>query len=60
MKISEFNKGAAYARDNILCKIIGMQNKIGCNETNPQYQILQDLFNNIIDAYGDMTKPYKD
>ena len=29
---SEFNKGAAFARDLIICHIFGMQNKIGNDE----------------------------
>lgn len=57
--ISEYNKGAASCRDNIMCNIIGMQADLENDTTNPKYQVLQELMNLIIDRYGDMMKPYK-
>lgn len=56
---SEYSKGAACCRDNIMANIIGMQNELGNDENNPKYQVLQELLLHIIDAYGDMMKPYK-
>lgn len=57
--MSEYNKGAASCRDNIICNIIGMQNDLGNDTDNPKYQVLQELMDLIIDRYGDMMKPYK-
>ena len=56
---SEFNQGAQYCRDNIISTIIGMQNGLGCDETNPQYQILQELMIDIEEKYGNLMKPFK-
>lgn len=56
--MSEFNKGAAYARDCILANIIGMQNEIPDKDSSG-YTALQELMDCIIDRYGDMTKPFK-
>ena len=49
---SEFNKCAAYCRDCIVANIIGMQNNLGNDETNKEYQILQKLLIHIEDTYG--------
>jgi hypothetical protein len=57
--MSEYNRGAASCRDNIICNIIGMQNDLGNDADNPKYQVLQELMDLIIDRYGDMMKPYK-
>lgn len=57
---SEFNKGAAHVRDNILCLLIGLQEEIGHNnEDKPEYQALQNAYNTIVEHYGDMFQDYK-
>lgn len=49
---SEFNQGAAYARDCITAKIIGLQNEIGFDEKKESYIILQKLLIDIEESYG--------
>ncbi|WP_154471929.1 hypothetical protein [Clostridium porci] len=54
---SEFNQGAAYARDSILSHIIGMQN--GLEPTSERYLALQELLEKTEENYGAMMQPYK-
>ena len=56
---SEFNQGASYCRDCIIANIIGMQNEIGNDIDNEQYQILQDLLCHIEDMYGKLCTEFK-
>ena len=51
---SEFNKGAAYARDLTISIIIGMQNEIGNDISDERYVVLQKLMNTIEAKCGDM------
>lgn len=55
---SEFNKGAAYSRDLIIAKIIGMQNRLGNKESDKQYQILQELLVGIECSMGEYCKRF--
>lgn len=56
--MSEFSKGAAHGRDNIICLIMGVQNNIA-DIASPEYQELQKLLEEIVDRYGDLFTPYK-
>lgn len=56
---SEFNKGAAFARDLIICHILGMQNKMGNDESNKSYQTLQELMTLIENKYGKYASDFK-
>ena len=56
---SEFNKGASYMRDIVLCGIIGKQNKIGNDESLAEYKILQELLVQIEKDYGYFGKDFK-
>lgn len=56
---SEFNKGAAHARDLIIANIIGMQNEES-DKDSARYAALQELLEHITDTYGDMMTPFKD
>lgn len=55
---SEFNQGAAHARDNIIATIIGLQNS-ETNMESERYKAWQELEELIIERYGDMMSPYK-
>jgi len=57
--MSEFNKGATYAKDVILATIIGLQNGLGNDESNPKYQAYQELYELISDRYGADCQPFK-
>lgn len=54
---SEFNKGAAHARDLIIANIIGMQNE--SKSDSPRYMALQELLEHVTETYGDMCQPFK-
>ena len=56
---SEFNKGAAYARDCIIANIIGIQNSIIDQMEGEQYKTLQALLITIEDRYGKSMKDFK-
>lgn len=56
---SEFNRGAAHARDLILANIIGMQNE-EIDRESARYQALQEVLVHIESTYGDFSKPFKD
>ncbi len=56
---SEFNQGAAYARDCMIAKIIGLQEEIGFDEKKESYIILQKLLIDIEESYGGMFRPFK-
>lgn len=56
---SEFNKGAAYARDCILANIIGVQNSIMNEMESEQYKTLQALLITIEQNYGEMHAQFK-
>ncbi len=56
---SEFNKGASYMRDIVLCGIIGMQNKMGNDESLEGYKTLQKLLVQIERDYGYFGKDFK-
>lgn len=56
---SEFNKGAAYARDCIIANIIGIQNSIMDQMEGEQYKTLQALLITIEDRYGKCMKDFK-
>lgn len=57
--MSDFNKGAAYARDDILATIIGLQNKTSPFRNYPLYAAYQELYDLIVEKQGDMYKPFK-
>jgi hypothetical protein len=57
--VSEFNRGAAYCRDCIIANIIGLQNEVGLDESNEQYQILQKLLVHIEETYGGCCRDFK-
>ena len=54
--MTDFNKGAITMRDQLICRIIGMQNDIG-DTSSESYKILQDLLIMIEKDYGAMFKP---
>ena len=54
--MTEFNKGAITMRDQLICRIIGMQNDIG-DTSSESYKTLQDLLIMIEKDYGAMFKP---
>lgn len=56
---SEFNQGAAHARDLIIANIIGMQNE-EVNTASERYTTLQELLEHITSTYGDIMTPFKD
>ena len=56
---SEFNKGAAYARDCILSNIIGIQNTIINKTESEQYNTLQALLVAIEQKYGRQYSAFK-
>lgn len=56
---SEFNQGAAYARDCMISKIIGLQEEIGFDEKKESYIILQKLLIDIEESYGGMFRLFK-
>jgi hypothetical protein len=56
---SEFNKGASFARDLIICHIIGMQNKMGNDKTDKSYQTLQELIDFIENEYDEYASDFK-
>lgn len=55
--MNEYQQGAVYARDCIIAKIIGYQNSL--EENDSQYSILQKLMEDIIQNFGDISRPYK-
>jgi len=55
---SDFNKGASFARDLIICNIIGMQNTIS-DESNDGYKKLQELMDFIENVYGEYSSYFK-
>lgn len=55
---SEWNRGASYARDHIMSRIIGMQNDVITNENGERYKALQDLLEVIERDCGEFMKPY--
>lgn len=57
--MSEFNQGAAYARDLIIANIIGLQNDTRYRSGTEGYNALQKLLEQCIDRYGDMCQPFK-
>lgn len=54
--MTDFNKGAITMRDQLICRIIGMQNDIG-DTSSESYKTLQDLLIIIEKDYGAMFKP---
>lgn len=57
--MSEFNQGAAYARDLILANIIGLQNEARYRQGTEGYNALQELLEHCTETYGDMCQPFK-
>lgn len=55
---SEWNKGAAYARDCIISRILGMQNDVIMDTNGERFKTLQDLLECIERDYGDFMKQY--
>lgn len=51
---SEWSKGAANMRDNVISHIIGMQNDLGNDIEDKGYQELQKLLELIEERYGKM------
>lgn len=49
---SEWGKGAAYMRDNVIAHIIGMQNDLENDIKDKGYQELQRLLELIEERYG--------
>lgn len=56
---TEFARGCEYMRDTILAHIIGLQNGIGCDTTDPKYQAWQEIYELIKKNYGDMYQSIK-
>lgn len=54
MEQSDFNRGAAYMRDNVIGHIIGMQNGMGNDVEDKGYQALDKLLDLITERYGKM------
>ena len=54
--MTDFNKGAITMRDQLICRIIGMQNDIG-DTSSESYKTLQDLLIMIEKDYGAMFEP---
>ena len=57
--MSEFNRGARFARDATLSMIIGMQNDIGNNVESEKYKAYQEIYDAIVEIQGDMFKEFK-
>lgn len=57
MAYSEYQNGARNARDNILAMLIGLQN--GLDTDSEKYQVLQEVYEEIVKTHGDMMKEYK-
>lgn len=55
---SEWKKGAAHMRDNVIAHIIGMQNDLGNDIEDKGYQELQRLLELIEERYGKMMGEY--
>lgn len=55
---SEWKKGAADMRDNVISHIIGMQNDLGNDVNDKGYQELQKLMDLIEERYGKMFGEY--
>jgi len=51
---------AKYARDLILATIIGMQNGIGYYANLKKYQAYQDVYDKIVERFGDMYEDWKE
>jgi len=56
---SEWQQGAKYVRDGIVCSIIGLQNADGNDEDSIEYQTLQRVMDMIGKKYGEFAKPVK-
>ena len=54
--MTDFNKGAITMRDQLICRIIGIQNDIG-DTSSESYKTLQDLLIMIEKDYGAMFEP---
>lgn len=54
--MTDFKKGAITMRDQLICRIIGMQNDIG-DTSSESYKTLQDLLIMIEKDYGAMFEP---
>lgn len=55
-----YKENCKHARDLILAEIIGLQNKIGYFANFKEYQMLQDVYNTIIEQHGDMFEDWKE
>ena len=51
---------AKHARDLILATIIGMQNNIGYYANLKKYQAYQEVYDKIVEWYGDMFEDWKE
>ena len=51
---------AKYARDLILATIIGMQNEIGYYSNLKKHQAFQEVYDTIVERYGDMFEDWKE
>ena len=55
-----FFDGAVYVRDYILASIIGIQNEMGHSNPNDQeYKAYQDMYELIVNKFGDMFTNFK-
>ena len=51
---------AKHARDLILATIIGMQNEIGYYANFKKYQTYQEVYDRIVERFGDMFEDWKE
>lgn len=51
---------AKYARDLILATIISMQNEIGYYANLRKHQAFQEVYDRIVEKYGDMFEDWKE
>lgn len=58
--MSDRTEGCKYARDLILATIIGMQNEIGYYANFKKYQMYQEIYDKIVENYGDMFDEWKE
>lgn len=54
---TEFSNGAKYARDNIICTLLGLQNSYKYESEG--YNALNALLSVIEDKYGKLMKDFK-
>lgn len=52
--------GCEYARDLILATITEMQDELGYYANFKKYQIFQEVYNRVVEKYGDISEDWKE